>query len=53
MDLLPNYIGTDADIYLSALSLVVAIFACFKIAGAPRQGSRGVQIASFAVVLID
>jgi hypothetical protein len=37
-DLLSNHIGTDADIYLSSLPLVVAIFACFKIASAPRQG---------------
>jgi len=41
-DVLSNYIGTDIDIYLSSLSLVVAVFACFKIAGAPRQGSRRV-----------
>jgi hypothetical protein len=40
--LLSNRIGTDADAYLSAVSLVVAIFACFKIASAPRRGSRGV-----------
>lgn len=41
-DLLSNRIGTDADAYLSAVSLAVAIFACFKIASAPRRGSRGV-----------
>jgi len=41
-DVLSNYIGTDIDIYLSSLSLVVAVFACFKIAGAPHQGSRRV-----------
>lgn len=40
-DLLANRIGTDADAYLSALSLAVAIFTCFKIASPPPQGSRG------------
>jgi hypothetical protein len=38
-DLLSNHIGTDADAYLSAVSLAVAVFACFKIASAPRRGS--------------
>ncbi len=41
-DLLSNHIRTDADIYLSAVSLVVAIFGFFKIASAPRRGSRGI-----------
>ncbi|KAH8586935.1 hypothetical protein B0O99DRAFT_643175 [Bisporella sp. PMI_857] len=41
-DLLSNRIGTNADAYLSAVSLAVAIFACFKIASAPRRGLRGV-----------
>ena len=41
-DLASKRIGTDVDIYLSAVSLAVAIFACFKIASAPRRGSRGV-----------
>lgn len=41
-NILLNYIGSDTDIYPSALSLVIAVFACFKIAGAPRQGSRRV-----------
>ncbi|KAJ7281866.1 hypothetical protein C8J57DRAFT_84545 [Mycena rebaudengoi] len=41
-NLLSNRSGTDADAYLSALSLAVAIFACFKIASALRRGSRGV-----------
>lgn len=36
-DLLSNRIGTDADAYMSAVSLAVAIFACFKIASAPRR----------------
>jgi hypothetical protein len=42
-DLLSNRISSDADAYLSAVSLAVASFACFKIAtsSAPRQGSRG------------
>ncbi|KFY00823.1 hypothetical protein V490_01183 [Pseudogymnoascus sp. VKM F-3557] len=35
-----NRIGTDADVYLSALSLAVATFACFQIATAPRRGPR-------------
>jgi hypothetical protein len=38
-DLPSNRIGTDVDAYLSAVSLAVAIFACFKIASAPRRGS--------------
>ncbi|KFY43922.1 hypothetical protein V494_01743 [Pseudogymnoascus sp. VKM F-4513 (FW-928)] len=37
-----NYIGADADVYLSAVSLAVATFACFKIASAPRR--RGVEV---------
>jgi hypothetical protein len=41
-DLLSNRIGTDTDACLSAMSLAVAIFACCKIATAPRRGSRGV-----------
>jgi hypothetical protein len=40
--LVSNRIGTDADTYLSAMSLAVAIFACYKIASAPRRGSLGV-----------
>lgn len=39
-DLLLNPIGAGADACLSAISLAVAIFACFKIASAPRRGSR-------------
>jgi len=39
-DLLSNRIGRDADVYLSAVSLAVAIFACFKIVSAPRRGLR-------------
>jgi hypothetical protein len=39
--LLSHHIGTDADAHLSAMSLAVAIFACFKIAAALRRGSRG------------
>jgi hypothetical protein len=39
-DLLSTRIGTDIDAYLSAASLAVAIFACFKIASGARQGSR-------------
>jgi len=35
-DLLSNRIGTDADAFLSAVSLAVTIFACFKIASALR-----------------
>lgn len=35
-DLLSSRIGTGADAFLSAVSLAVAAFACFKIAGAPR-----------------
>ncbi|KFY02767.1 hypothetical protein O988_01916 [Pseudogymnoascus sp. VKM F-3808] len=35
-----NRIGTDADVYLSAVSLAVATFACFQIATAPRRGPR-------------
>ena len=42
-DLLSNSTGTDADAYLSAVSLAVAIFACFKIASALCRGSRRVQ----------
>jgi hypothetical protein len=41
-DLDSSHIGTDADVCLSALSLAVAAFACFKIASTPRRGSRGV-----------
>jgi hypothetical protein len=41
-DMLSNRIGPDADAYLSTVSLAVAIFACFKIASAPRRGSRRV-----------
>ncbi|KAH9215513.1 hypothetical protein DL95DRAFT_388451 [Leptodontidium sp. 2 PMI_412] len=41
-DLPSNHIGADADAYLSAVLLAVAVFACFKIASAPRRGSRGV-----------
>ena len=37
-DLLSNRIGTRVDAYLSALSLAVAIFACFKIARTPNRG---------------
>lgn len=40
-DLPSNHIGTDADVYLSTVSLAVATFACFKIASAPNRGSRG------------
>jgi hypothetical protein len=40
-DLISDHIGTDADIYLSAVSLAVAIFAYFKIASALRRRSRG------------
>ena len=39
-DLLSNRIGSDADAYLSAVSLMVAIFACFKIASTPRRRSE-------------
>jgi hypothetical protein len=35
-DLLSNRVGTDADAFLSAVSLAVTIFACFKIASALR-----------------
>lgn len=35
-DLLSSRIGTGADAFLSAVSLAVAAFACFKIASAPR-----------------
>jgi hypothetical protein len=38
-DFLSNRTGADTDAYLSAVSLAVAIFACFKIAGAPRRRS--------------
>ena len=38
-DLLSYPIGTNADKYLSALSIAVAIFGCFKIASAPHRGS--------------
>jgi hypothetical protein len=41
-DLRSNRIGTDTDIYLSAMSLAVAIFACFKIARTSHRGSRRV-----------
>jgi hypothetical protein len=37
-NLLANYDGTDADVYLSAVSLCVAIFAYFKIATESRRG---------------
>jgi hypothetical protein len=37
--LLSNHIGTGPDAYLSAVSLAVAIFACFKIVSASRRGS--------------
>lgn len=40
-DLFSIRIGTNADAYLSTVSLAVAIFACFKIASAPRPG-RGI-----------
>jgi hypothetical protein len=33
-----NRIGTDADVYLSYISLAVGIFACFKIVSASRRG---------------
>ena len=36
-NLLSNRIGTNADVSLSAVSLIVAVFACFKIASAPRR----------------
>lgn len=39
-DLVSNRVGTNADVYLSALSLAVFIFACFKIARSPRRESR-------------
>jgi hypothetical protein len=39
-NLLSNHIGTGTDAYLSAVSLTVAIFACFKIASAPRRRSQ-------------
>jgi hypothetical protein len=39
-DLLSNDIGTNADACLGAMSLAVAIFACYKIASASRRGSR-------------
>ncbi|CAG8064397.1 unnamed protein product [Penicillium nalgiovense] len=35
-DVLSSQIGTGADAFLSAVSLAVAAFACFKIASAPR-----------------
>ncbi|OQE85240.1 hypothetical protein PENNAL_c0024G10186 [Penicillium nalgiovense] len=35
-DVLSSRIGTGADAFLSAVSLAVAAFACFKIASAPR-----------------
>lgn len=38
-DLPTNHFGTDADIYLSAVSLAVATFVCFKIATAPARRS--------------
>ncbi len=41
-NLVSNRLGTDADAYLSAVSLAVAIFVCFKVASTPRRGSRGV-----------
>lgn len=41
-DLPSNRIGSGADVFLSAVSLAVAIFVCFKIASAPRRGSREV-----------
>ena len=37
-DLTSNYIGSVADIYLGAVSLAAAIFACFKIASTARRG---------------
>ncbi|RDW56382.1 hypothetical protein BP5796_13204 [Coleophoma crateriformis] len=40
-DLALNRIGTSADAYLSAVSLAVAVFACFKIYTTSRRGSRG------------
>jgi hypothetical protein len=40
-ELLLNRIGTYADTYLSAASLAIAIFACFKITGLFRLGPRG------------
>lgn len=39
-NLLLNRIGTDADVFLSVISLAVAIFACVKIARAPRRRSH-------------
>ncbi|QKX55507.1 uncharacterized protein TRUGW13939_02600 [Talaromyces rugulosus] len=39
----PNNIGTSADACLGAMSLAVAMFACYKIASAPRRGSRVVN----------
>jgi hypothetical protein len=41
-DLPSNPFGPAADKYLSAVSVAVAIFACFKIASAPRRESRSV-----------
>ncbi|RJE25804.1 hypothetical protein PHISCL_01850 [Aspergillus sclerotialis] len=41
-NLVSNRIGGVADICLGSVSLAVAIFACFKIASAPRRGSRKV-----------
>jgi hypothetical protein len=38
-DSLSNRIGNHADVYLSAVSLAVTSFVCFKIANAPRQES--------------
>lgn len=40
-DLPSDHIGTDADVYLSAVSLAVATVACFRIATAPRRGLEG------------
>lgn len=37
-----NRFGTDADVWLNALSLAVAIFGCYKIASAWRSGYREV-----------
>lgn len=39
-DLLLDRIGANADTCLSAISLGVAVFVCFKIASATRRGSR-------------
>jgi hypothetical protein len=41
---LPSYrIGTDTDAYLSAVSLAVAVYACFKIATVSRRGHERIE----------